>query len=178
MRIFLRVDNEMLTDYIRYMFPASGEDGIPVVKTGTAFGELLIGHVRESERPVKIPAGDNVIELEIPVTNATQSLANRFIYYSSGDMLRLNAALKALFDIDLQAFYMKAEGLGYRKKDIIDAFIIGRGLVSVDPYDAIHKRVYRREQEKRSKVSKILLRKVYYIYESVDMAGLNSTGKR
>lgn len=174
MRIFFRVDNAMLTDYIRYLFPAPEDGDVPVVKTGTPFGELLIGHVRESERPPKIPAGDNVIELELPLTDATQSLANKFIWYSSGDMLRLNAALKALFDIDLQAFYFKAEGLGFKKKDIIDAFIVGRGLVSVDPYDAIHKRVYRREQEKRAKMSKILLRKIYYIYESIDMSGLKT----
>lgn len=174
MTVFFKAENAMLTDYIKYLFPQGETDGPYVVKSSHTFGELLISHIRESERPVLPPSGDNVIELSLPLSNATQYLSNKFIYYSASDMLRLNCGLKALFDIDFQTFYLKAEGLGFTKKEIIETFITSRKLVDNDPYEALHKRVYRREQEKRARISKFLLRKVYYLYESLDITGLKA----
>lgn len=174
MTIFFKAENAMLTDYLRYLFPADAEDGICMVKSASDFGALLISHIRESERPPRIPDGDNVLELGIPLCDATQNLVNKFIYYSDGDTKRLNAGLAAVFDIDLKAFYLKAEGLGYSKKDIIEAFIVSRGLAGCDPYDALHKRIYRSEQAKMKAVSRKLIRKVYYMFESLDIDDLKA----
>lgn len=172
MTIFFKAENMMLTDYLRYLFPPDDNGNVCVVKSAHDFGALLISHVRESERPVMIPEGDFVLELKLPLCDATQSIANKFIYYSVGDMRRLNSGLAAIFDIDLKAFYLKAEGMGFSKKEIIEAFVISRGLAGCDPYDALHKRIYRSEQAKMKAVSRKLLRKVYYMFESLDIDGL------
>ncbi len=176
MRLFLPLDNEMLTDYIRYLFPATG-DGPLKVSSCCEFGELLIAHARTSDRPICRPEGDHVIEIELPMNNATQSLANRFLYYSKADVRRLNMGLKAIFNIDLQSYYLKGLDLQLSKKDIIEAFITSRKLISSDNYDTLHKRIYRRELAKQDKLAKALLRKAYYIHESIDISGLNTDKK-
>lgn len=173
MTVFFKAENALLTDYIHYLFPPEGKGGPCVVRSTHLFGQLLISHCRESGLPVSLPEGEHIIQLRFPRSNATQSLADKFLWFSAGDMQRLNMALKACFDIDLNSYYLKAEGLGFAKKDIIDAFIVSRGLVECDPSDAIHKRIYRKEQAKREKISKMLLRKVYYINEALDTSGLN-----
>ncbi len=169
MTVFFKAGNAMLTDYLRYLFPPFENDDACMVKSAHDFGALLISHVRESERPVRVPDGEHVLELKLPMNDATQNLANKFIYYSDGDMKRLNSGLTAIFDIDLKTFYLKAEGKGFSKKEIIEAFIISRGLAGCDPYDALHKRIYRSEQAKMKAISKKLLRKVYYMFESLDI---------
>lgn len=174
MRLFFKVDNDMLTDYIYYLFDG-GKDGPLKVSATSELGELLIAHARISDRPVPKPEGDNVIEIELPLNDATQSLANRFLYYSKADMKRLNMGLNAIFNIDLRTYYLKGLDLEWPKKDIITAFITSRKLFSTDVYDSLHKRAYRREIAKQSKLTKKLLRKVYYIHESIDSTGLNIT---
>lgn len=171
MRLFLQLENEMLTDYIRYLFPATG-DGPLKVSSYCEFGELLIAHAKVSDRPVGKPEGDHVIEIELPMNDATQSLANRFLYYTKADTKRLNMGLHAIFNIDLRTYYLKGLDLDIPKKDIITAFITSRKLFSTDIYDAIHKRTYRREVAKQQKLTQKLLRKVYYINESIDSRGL------
>ena len=171
MRLYFKVDNEMLTDYMRYLFD-SGKT-VPLKVTATSeLGELLIAHARISDRPVPKPEGDNVIEIELPLNNATQSLANHFLYYSKGDTHRLNMGLRAIFDIDFRTYYLKGLDLDWPKKDIVAAFITSRKLFSTDPYDSLHKRAYRREVAKQNKLTQKLLRKAYYIHESIDSTGL------
>lgn len=174
MRLFLQLDSEMLTDYIRYIFNGDGTSPLKI-SSSHEFGELLIAHARTSDRPVPRPDGNHVIEIELPMSNATQSLANRFLYYSKADMKRLNMGLNAIFNIDLRTYYLKGLDLEWPKKDIITAFITSRKLFSTDVYDSLHKRAYRREIAKQSKLTKKLLRKVYYIHESIDSTGLNIT---
>lgn len=169
MTVFFRAESPLLTDYCRYLFPPEGNDPLCVVKSTHEFGALLISHVRESERPPKVPCGDYVLELRLPNCDATQSLVNKFLYYSEGDQKRLNIALAAILDIDLKAFYLKAEGLGFSKKEIIETFIISRKLATCDPFDALHKRIYRSEQAKMRSVTKKLLRKVYYMFETLEI---------
>lgn len=173
MRLYFKVDNEMLTDYIRYLFPTDQSTPLKV-SSASEFGELLIAHARISERPVPKPEGDHVIELELPQNDATQSLANHFLYYTKGDMRRLNMGLRAIFDIDFRTYYLKGLDLEWPKKDIVTAFITSRKLFSTDTYDSLHKRAYRREVAKQNKLTQKLLRKVYYIHESIDSSGLTN----
>lgn len=173
MRLFLQLDSDMLTDYIRYLFNSDGSSPLKI-SSSHEFGELLIAHARTSDRPVARPEGDHVIEIELPTNNTTQSLANRFLYYSKADMKRLNMGLRAIFNIDFQQYYLKGVEMEFTKKDIITAFITSRKLFSTDVYDAIHKRAYRREVAKQTKLTKKLLRKAYYINESINTTGLNT----
>ena len=172
MTVFLKLENDLLADYCKYLFPAATPAGPCKVSEVHDFGKLLISHCKISKRPVPRPAGDHVLGFELPVSNTTQTLKDKFLFFSKGDTDRLNAGLKALFDIDLYAYYQKAEGCGMAKREIIDAFITSRKLFNCDPDDALHKRIYRREAAKRKNTMKILLRRIYYLNEALDDTGI------
>lgn len=172
MEVYLKLENELLTDYCKYLFPNNNLEGPHIVKGSHQIGALLIAHCRVSERPVPVPDGDHVLKIELPVNNTSQSLNNKFLYYTQGDHLQLNAAIKAWFDIDFYTYYNKAEGIGLSKKQIIEAFITSRKLFSTDPSDALSKRVYRRETSKREAATKLLVRRVYYLNEALDTTGI------
>lgn len=87
-------------------------------------------------------------------------------------MLQLNKALRAAFDLDFIGYYRKGQAAEFAKKDIIEAFVTSRKLVSTDCVDALYKRVYRRQQREAATLVKKLIRKAYYIDESIDTSGL------
>ena len=174
MTVYLPIKETLLTDYIKYLFPKEKEHSCLKVSGAHPFGKLLIANISTSERPVPVPEGDNVIKLHIPKQDCTQDLADKFLYFTHGAICRLNAALKAVFDMDFHDYYQRGTYLGYLKKDIIDAFIVSRELSSVDPGDALHKRIYRHEQKKHLSRARYLARKANYIQESLDTSGLNN----
>ena len=177
MTVILKIDEVLLTDYIRFLFSGEKDSNNLKVSGSHPFGKLVIANVSVSPRPVSPPEGTNIVTLHLPKQDATQDLANKFLYYTAGATARLNAALKATFDMDFHDYYQRGTDLGYQKKDIIDAFIISRKLCSVDPADALHKRTYRHELKKMEKYTAYLQRKANYIRESLDCTGLNPIAK-
>lgn len=173
MTVIFKVDEVLLTDYIKFLFPEEKDTKYLKVSGSHPFGKLVIANVSVSGRPVAPPEGTNIVTLHLPKQDATQDLANKFLYYTAGAICRLNAALKATFDMDFHDYYQRGIDLGYQKKDIIDAFIISRKLCSVDPADALNKRTYRHELKKMEKYTAYLSRKANYIRESLDTSGLN-----
>ena len=174
MTVYLPVNEALLTDYLKYLFPTEKGSSCLKVSGACSFGKLLIANITTSGHPVPVPEGDNVIKLHIPKQDCTQDLADKFLYFTHGAVCRLNAALKAVFDMDFHDYYQRGIDQGYQKKDIIDAFITSRELSSVDPGDALHKRTYRHEQKKRLSRARYLARKANYIQESLDTSGLNT----
>lgn len=167
----LKVSSQVMADYLRYLFPPD-TDGYLAVSSVTPMGKLLIAHCRTSGLPIKELTGDDVISLKFPSVSSSQGLLNKFLYYTACDIASLNQALSAVFDIDFTGYYRKGEGLGFQKKEIVEAFILSRGLVSKDCFDSLHKRVYRAEQKYMAALQTRLLRKVYYIEESINTKGL------
>lgn len=170
MTIQLRVDNPMLADYLKYLFPQ--ENLYLRVNSEHAMGRLIIAHCRESMKPVPSVSGDCVVSLRLPLCNATQTLEYKFLYYTAADMAQLNLALRAYFDLDFTGYYRRGEALNFSKRDIIEGFIYSRKLVSSDNFDALHKRIYRRQQEQYALLARKLKRKAYYIEESLNVDGL------
>lgn len=171
MIVKLKIDSQMYADYLAYLFPPN-EDGVLMVSSEELMGKLLISHCRESFRKTEISEEGIVVTLMMPQCPATQNLRNKFLYYSAGDMRQLNMALKAVFELDFTGYYRKAEGVGFAKKDIVEAFALSRKLITCDCYDALHKRVFRRQQKENSLLVNKLLRKAYYINETIDLSGL------
>lgn len=174
MTVYLPVNEALLTDYLKYLFPTEKGSSCLKVSGACSFGKLLIANITTSGHPVSVPEGDNVIKLHIPKQDCTQDLADKFLYFTKGSVCRLNAALKAVFDMDFHDYYQRGIDKGYQKKDIIDAFIISRKLCSVDPGDALHKRTYRHEMKKHQNRARYLSRKANYIQENLDTSGLNN----
>ncbi len=169
--VMFRVDSQLLADYFSYLFPVSG-DGLRKVSTSSGMGKLLVAHCRPSDSPVPEPAGGTVFKIELPNDTATKPLIDRFLYYPPASLSALNKALSAFFDLDFTAYYLKGERMGIQKKDVVSAFIVSRGLFTVDCYDALHKRAYRHSCQTYEAIQRRLLRKAYYIDETIDTKGL------
>ncbi|MDD6149356.1 MAG: hypothetical protein PUB47_01640 [Bacteroides sp.] len=166
----LKVSSQMLADFLTYLYP-SEDDGCLAVRSDI-FGKLLVSHLRGSDIPVTDRPGDHVVRLRMPINDTTRHFEKMWAYYTDADEASLNMALAAVFELDFTGYYRKGEALGYQKKDIVDAFIASRKLFSVDCFDALHKRVYRKEQATYEAIRQRLIRKTYYIDESIDYKGL------
>lgn len=161
----------LLADYLRYIFPPETENGPLKVTTTRPTGALMVALAEPSAFPFSSMA-EHQVTLELPWSrNATSAIHDRWISYSKSAMARINLALEAEFDLEFAGYYRRGEQLGIRKMDIIDAFILTRGLAATT-YDALHKRVYRREQRSQERIRHKLLRKAYYINETIDFKGL------
>ena len=167
MTVLFDTEAGLMNDYCRFLLDHDETADTYTLRFGSDFGNLLVAHVQTSGRPVPHEASPSVLEIHIPLNNATQSLQNKFLYLTKGDKLRLQAALRTIFDLDFKYYLIRGLEAGFTRKDIIDSFILSRGLVSNDPGDALHKRAYRGEAKSRQKYMKYLLRKSYYIFESI-----------
>ena len=171
MIVRLKVDRKMYADYIAYLFPPDNE-GVLKVSSEHLLGKLLIAHCREAPRPIFDNNDELSVRLRLPQCESTQNLRNKFLYYNAGDMIQINQAIQAVFDLDFIGYYRKGESLQFSKKDIVEAFVTSRKLISTDCVDALYKRVYRRQQREAASLVKKLTRKAYYIEESIDASGL------
>lgn len=167
----LKADSALMADYLRYLFPPE-RDGGPLMVTATnSVGRLMVAHCRAVDRPVGVD-GDHVLDLVLPRSRATQPLDGKFLHYTAADTAAVNMAVKAVFDIEFRLYYVKGLELGFQKKDIITAFIISRGLMTTDCFDALHKRAYRHGQRTMERLTEKLLQKVYYIDTTLNIKGL------
>ena len=170
MTVNLRINNQLLADYLRYLFPPV--DSVLKVNSEHGMGKLLIAHCRVSSKPVPEVCDGSMVTLRLPLCNATQSLEYKFLYYSNADTAQLNLALKAYFDLDFEGYYRRGENADFSKRDIVEGFIQSRKLISSDNFDALHKRAYRKQLERHTILLRKLQRKAYYIDESLDTSGL------
>lgn len=172
--IRLKLQIGIYMDYLAYLFPLDADTGHYKVTAASDLGRLVIAYAMRSDTPKpEKPAGDNerYLTLDLPDCDSTQHLKNRWLYIQAGDEARIFGALKSIFNMDLINYYQRGWGMGYQKKELIEMFAVSRGLMTVDPYEALHKRVYRLEQQKMARVSQILLNKVKYFEQTIDKSG-------
>lgn len=169
----ISVESRMLADFLRYLFPPDEKSGALNVSARHPVGALMVAYARASDTPVNT-TGDHLVEVDIPrYENATSSLKNHYVYFTKGATARINLAIRAEFDLDFAGYYRRGEELGMRKMDIIEAYIFSRKLAP-ENYDAMHKRVYRNQQRANERVKQRLLRRAYYLNESINYDGLTS----
>lgn len=167
----INVDSQMLADFLRYLFPPSEGSEACRISVSRPVGALMVAFARPALMPYPV-SGDHLVHLDIPrYDNATSSLTNHYVYFTKEAAARINLALKAEFDLDFAGYYRKGEELGFRKMDIVEAYIFSRHLAPED-YDALHKRSYRNQQRAQERIKQRLLRKAYYINESINYDGL------
>lgn len=169
--IGLPVSRPFCAAFLSYLYPERDGDGFLVVRSDI-FGKLAVAHVKVSDRPVAGSHGPSDVPLRLPDSDASRGLADRWTYYSSSDIAALNWALEALFDLDFRSYCAKGLRLGFMKKDVVEAYVQSRGLCDIGGFDTLHKRVYRGELASFRKAKDVLLRRLYYIDESIDMKGL------
>ena len=169
----ISVESRMLADFLRYLFPPDEKSGALNVSARHPTGALMVAYAKASVTPVNT-AGDHLVQVDIPfIHGATSSLTNHYVYFPKEATTRINLALRAEFELDFAGYYRRGEELGMRKMDIIDAYIFSRKLAP-ENYDAMHKRVYRNQQRIQERIKQRLLRKAYYLNESINYDGLTA----
>lgn len=167
---YLNVTAPLLADFLRYLFPPKDGTGELCISTTTPTGALMVALAGHYESPV--PHSEDAIACYLPLTRyIIQPTDKWYAGYDAAATARINLALKAEFELDFFLYMQKGLSMGILKKDIIDAYIISRGLVP-ESYDALHKRVYRDQVRAQNMIAGRLLRKAYYINESINYKGL------
>lgn len=168
----IRVDGAIYADYFRYLFPPDTPGEPCKASISKPLGALIVAYLQKAILPATLK-GEHIIRVAIPdCGNAVAPFRSHWLYITSSDITRLNIALKAEFDFDFKAYYSKGLDLGMMKKDIVEAFILSRGLISAESFDALHKRVYRQDLKRMDALRQKLLRKMYYIDSTLDTTGL------
>lgn len=178
----LKVPSSLLADYLSFLFPPSEPGGPLVVHCGYPLGRLLCAHcqARKDPEPEPVPDPDHktsrypvIVPLTLPDNEATRPLKDKWLWYPPADTAAVSMALRATFDLDFDRYYLNGVEMGFRKKDVVSAFILSRNLFSSDSFDALHKRAYRRSQKRMDALTRQLLNKAQYIDRSIKLTGLS-----
>ena len=162
------IDRGFNLDFFKYLFPYDKASGKYLVTATNPVGEFLTHSARQTPVPAILQPrkGSEICELAIPTVNGLPR--NQWLMYKDADITRINHILNAWFEIDFYRYYIKGIEYGYDKKDIIEAYVISRNLVTGEPFDTLHKRVYRRQMETMKRKSAILSRKARYFFDESD----------
>ena len=170
--IEIAVKSQMLADYLRWIFPPEEGGTLSRVSITRPVGALMVALAQPAVMRAQV-TGDHVVALDLPMLHrrVNSDQENHWLFYDRGATEKINLVLEAEFDLEFTGYYRRGEQLGMRKMDIIDAFILSRGLVA-DTFDTLSKRTYRREVRSQEKIRQRLVRRAYYINESIDYTGL------
>lgn len=166
------VKSQMLADYLRWIFPPEEGSALGRVSVTRPVGALMVALAQPAVMRAQVN-GDHVVTLGLPMLHrrVNSDQENHWLMYDRAAVAKINLVLEAEFDLEFAGYYRRGEQLGMRKMDIIDAFILSRGLVA-DTFDTLSKRTYRREVRSQEKIRQRLVRRAYYLNEAIDYSGL------
>ena len=146
------VKSQMLADYLRWIFPPEEGSALCRVSVTRPVGALMVALAQPAVMRAQVN-GDHVVTLGLPMLHrrVNSDQENHWLMYDRAAVAKINLVLEAEFDLEFAGYYRRGEQLGMRKMDIIDAFILSRGLVA-DTFDTLSKRTYRREVRSQEKI--------------------------
>ena len=167
MKIKFRPDDQVSFDYLHYLFNASPGKPIRVTLTND-FGRMAVGLYKVSDRPGDLPDDSLTVTLILPRHQTTYAAQTRHIFFTRVDTKRLNMILDALFNIDLDTYYLQGIQAGMPKRDIIEAFVVSRHLVSTDYADMLNKRTYRTSLAAIRRKADLIYEKARYHFSKIE----------
>lgn len=170
MKILLIVAKPMHRAWMESLFEQR-PDGSYTITRQTDLGKAICGMVRYSQLPLReeVPSGSLILHL--PNTHSLALAPGRFLYFDREGQLRINDLLEVFFNIDFDRYYLQGIKLGMMKKDVIESFIIQRGLANLfGDNETLKKRQYRDELDLFKKRMEQLRKKAYYRNEKIELA--------
>ncbi len=167
MEIKFRANSPLMLDYLRHLFNAEPDEPIRI-SLANDFGRMAVGLYKSSATPVEQIDDDLTATLVLPRHPTTKSAQFRYVFFTDTDNKRLNLILDALFNIDLDTYYLQGIQAGMPKRDIIEAFIVSRGLVTKDYTETLNKRAYRTSLATIRRQTDLLHRKARYHLSRID----------
>lgn len=159
MKVWIAVKNPLYRDYFLSLFPADSE-GRRTITRDTDLGKAIYASVRYSQQRIteEIPEGSICIHLS--KSSDYPTAPNRFLYFTREDLVRINDLLEVFFNIDLDRYYLRGLKLGMQQKEVIQSFIVERGLTNLlHDVETLKKRQYREELSLLDRQTRILLEK-------------------
>lgn len=162
------IDNGFNLDFFRYLFPADARSGRHLVRSSVIPGSMITYLASPAIMPVDLPErkGKTVCSVDLPMVDTLPRDA--WMQYSEADMIRINQVLSDCFELDFYRYYIKGLQFGYDKKDILETYVVSRNMVNGGAFDAMSKRVYRKEMEVMKHKVSILRRKAKYFFDEAD----------
>lgn len=167
MQIKFRPDDQLSYDYLRYLFDAKAGDPIRITLTND-FGRMAVGLYKVSDKPDDRMDDALTATLVLPRHQTTYAALTRYVYFTETDTKRLNMILDALFNIDLDTYYLQGIQAGMPKRDIIEAFVVSRRLVSADYAETLNKRTYRSSLAAIRRKADVIYRKARYHFSQIE----------
>lgn len=166
MEIRFRANDQLTIDYLRHLFnaPASGPIRLSLAND---FGRMAVGLYKVSDTPIGRPDDDLTVTLVLPRHQTTYAAMTRYVFFTEADTKRLNMILDALFNIDLDTYYLQGIQAGMPKRDIIEAFVVSRHLVSADYAETQGKRAYRTSLAAIRRKADLIHRKARYHFSQI-----------
>jgi len=142
MEITFRANSRLALDYLRHLFKAEPTGPIRI-SLANDFGRMVVGLYKSSNTPIERAADELTVTLVLPRHRTTNAAQFHYAFLTDVDIKRLNMILDALFNIDLDTYFIQGIQAGMPKRDIIEAFVVSRNLVSGDYTETLGKRAYR-----------------------------------
>ena len=162
------VEEGLLLDFFRFLFPQSPENGHYQVTSTNLVGEMMTHLAQPTVLPVTlgVETGMQICVLDIPSVDGLPR--GGWLQYSRSNILRINHILNAYFDLDFYRYYMKGIQYGYEKQETVESYVISRNLAAGEPFDTLHKRVYRKQMDIMKQRVTQLQRKAKYFFDESD----------
>lgn len=144
MIVKINIKNKVLHNYLSHLFHRD-PDGSLRVTMRNEFGRLVVALVRRSPTEISLKEGEFTASLHLPKNTLTKNADSSHLYFTAQDAARLNVLLDTIFELDLNAYYQKGCKKKIPKREIIEAFVVNRKLVTDDFAETLSKRIYRKE---------------------------------
>jgi len=155
-------------EFFRYLFPRDKDSGVHrIAGTGIVAG-FIRAHARDADTRVGLEpkSGMELCRVLLP----TEELFSRdgWVVFREQDMRLIWTILESCFELDFYRYFLKGMQYGYEKKETVEAYVISRNLVTGEPFDTLHKRVYRNEMKLMEMKVRQLTRKARYFFSEAD----------
>lgn len=169
MKVHLFIRKPLYRQYFQALFPTDDSGCHPITRD-TDLGKAIYASIRYAEqRPVdEIPA--EAIAIRLSKSSDYWKASNRFLYFTRDDLSRINDLIEVFFNIDLDRYYLRGMKLGMQQKEVIQSFIMDRGLVNLlQDNETIKKRIYREELALFRQKTDQLLKKARYRNQQIGL---------
>lgn len=167
MLVGLAIKKDLYRDYLQHVFKLV--DNVYHVSRSTDFGRMVCARISYRDKPMAPESTENICTLLLPASDSNRTASSKFLYIKKEDQLKLADEIEAIFNIDFDRYYLQGRKLGMEQKEIIQAFIVSRGLTKlIGNIDMLKKREYREAVNLLAKHNEALLNKARYRNERIE----------
>lgn len=161
MQISLSIKKAIYRDYLKSIFEM--RNGGHLLSRDHDFGKFVISRIRYSRLPVKQIVDHTTVVFTLPAGRSLANADKHYLYLLKEDEAKINEQLDAIFNIDFDRYCLAGLKMNMMYKDIVQAFILNRKIVSlIGDNETLKKREYREQLSLMKKYAEQLYQKAYH----------------